>query len=98
MEKLMSGSHPGETVAVTVPDPRKFSVMKISKKLRNKGLMAAVREKLIELDAYEMFVGANYLKEDDPDFIQMKGLIQATTNISGDELEELLAECEWSAE
>lgn len=97
MEKEMSGSHPGEVIKVTIPDPRKFSVMKVSKKLREKHLMATVREKLIELDVYEMFVGANYLAEDDSDFVAMKGVIQAATGLSGDELEELLAECIWES-
>lgn len=95
MEQEMSGSTPGSVIKVDIPDPRKFSVKKVAKMLRNKGHMRTVREKLMELESYEMFVGSNYLLESDEDFIQMKSVVQAVTGMSGDEIEEMLAECIW---
>lgn len=95
-EKEMSGSTPGSVITVTIPDPRRFSVKDVCKALRDRGLMKAVRDRLIELESYEMFIGSNYLKEDDVDFIQLKGEIQRITKISGDELEEVLAGCIWT--
>ena len=94
-EKEVSGSTPGSTIIVNIPAPRRFSVRAVSGKLRDNGFMKAVREKLIELDVYEMFVGANYLLETDPDFVNMKTVVQEITGINGDEFEEMLAECIW---
>lgn len=96
--KEMSGSTPGSVIQVEIPDPRRFSVKAVCKHLRDRGLMKIVRDRLIELESYEMFIGSNYLKEDDPDFVQLKGEIQTATKISGDELEEVLADCIWSAD
>ncbi len=91
----MSGSAPNTTITVEIPVPRKFSVVKLSKQIRRLGFTKAVREALIAADAYEMFVGANYLLESDEDFVAMKSVIQGIMGLSGDQLEELLSQCIW---
>lgn len=91
----MSGSTPGSTIIVEIAEARKFSVKKVAAKIRELGFTAQVREALIAADAYEMYVGSNYLKEDDPDFLAMKTVIQTITGISGDQLEEILSQCIW---
>ncbi len=91
----MSGSTPGSTIIVELPEARKFSVKRVAEHIRALGYTKVVREALIEADAYEMYVGANYLKEDDPAFLAMKSVIQQITGMSGDQLEEILADCLW---
>ncbi len=91
----MSGSSPGSTIVVEIQEARKFSVKKVAAKIRELGYTKQVREALIAADAYEMYVGANYLKENDEMFLQMKSVIQTITGISGDQLEEILSQCIW---
>ncbi len=91
----MSGSTPGSVITVEIAEARKFSVKKVAAAIRALGYTKAVREALIAADAYEMYVGANYLKEDDEMFLSMKSVIQTITGISGDQLEEILSQCIW---
>ena len=79
------------------PEPRRFSVKLVAGKIKELGYTAQVREALMAANAYEMFVGANYLREDDPDFLAMRGLVQRLTGLSDDEIEAVLADCLWEA-
>lgn len=79
------------------PPPRKFSVKAVAAKIRELGYTAQVREALMGVDGYEMYVGANYLKEDDQDFRDMKALVQRVTGLDDDDIEAILEECIWEA-
>lgn len=79
------------------PAPRKFSVKSVAAKIRELGYTAQVREALMSVNGYEMYVGANYLKEDDQDFRDMKALVQRVTGLDDDAIEAILKECIWEA-
>ena len=79
------------------PAPRKFSVKSVAAKIRELGYTAQVREALMSVNGYEMYVGANYLKEDDQDFRDMKALVQRVTGLDDDAIEAILEECIWEA-
>lgn len=78
-------------------EPRKFSVKAVAAKIRELGYTAQVREALMGVDGYEMYVGANYLKEDDEDFQAMKELVKQVTGLGDDEIEAVLKDCIWEA-
>lgn len=77
------------------PPPRKFSVKSVAGKIKELGYTAQVREALMSANAYEMFVGANYLREDDEDFLAMRGLVQQVTGLTEEQIEAVLSECIW---
>ena len=79
------------------PEPRKFSVKSVAAKIRELGYTAQVRDALMSVNGYEMYVGANYLKEDDQDFRDMKALVQRVTGLDDDAIEAILKECIWEA-
>ena len=79
------------------PEPRKFSVKSVAAKIRELGYTAQVREALMSVNGYEMYGGANYLKEDDQDFRDMKALVQRVTGLDDDAIEAILEECIWEA-
>ena len=62
--------------------PVKYSVKKVAGKIRELGYTQAVREALMQANAYEMYVGANYLLADDEDFLATKQLVQQVTGIT----------------
>ena len=78
-------------------EPRKFSVKAVAAKIRELGYTAQVREALMGVDGYEMYVGANYLKEDDRDFQDMKALVMQVTGLAEDAIEAILKDCIWEA-
>jgi hypothetical protein len=79
------------------PEPRKFSVKSVAAKIRELGYTAQVREALMSANGYEMYVGANYLKEDDQDFREMKALVQNITGLDNNAIEAILEDCIWEA-
>ena len=76
-----------------VSPPRTFSKLRLINALMSRNLWPAVRDWLDAAGYYDLFVAAQDIREDHPDFIAALSAAQERFGITRDEIAALLSEC-----
>ena len=74
-------------------NPRTFSKLKIALELRNRGAWPQVKAWLEANDYWDMFVLAQDIKEDDPNFSAGRAALARALGWTDEQTETLLAQC-----
>lgn len=78
--------------------PRKYSTLMIKRELAKIGKWDATKQFLEIADAWDDYVLANYISENDPLFVQMRDALERRGVVSNAQLNNLLPKCIWTAD
>lgn len=79
-------------------EPMKYSTLSIKRELAKHGKWDAAKALIEKSGAWDDYILANYLAENDPVFVAAKAAFVTAGILTEDELAELLPKCVWTAE